>query len=321
MPASRVNGPTHESIVLLCDADDLYGYHRAFSRRFQTHLIPPRRPGFWIEELHALQPLLVLNPDTWPWVPIGLQHIDAVTACFQIDTFVQTGERIRRSLLYDYVFVFHPEYERIFREAGHPGARLLPHAAEHSLFDGEDLERVYDVGWVGHTGWPIYRVRDRVLRELAARFITNDFARPYSPEEMASIYKRSKVVVNIGRDDYPQDANMRCFEAMAAGALLVTGMPSELTALGFVEGTHFVGYSTPDEVAAIVLWFLRHPGARAAIAGRARRLVLGEHTYDARVASIIHVVRNGQRLAPARLWSPIELRERYGQHSWTPSTR
>jgi spore maturation protein CgeB len=50
----------------------------------------------------------------------------------------------------------------------------------------------------------------------------NEWWRLYTYEEMVKVYQRSKIVVNVGRDDYPQDANLRVFEAMAAGALLIT---------------------------------------------------------------------------------------------------
>ena len=61
---------------------------------------------------------------------------------------------------------------------------------------------------------------------------------------MAKIYKQSKVVVNLSRDDYLQDANLRCFEVMASGALLITPKPTELSEIGFIEGTHYVTFKT-----------------------------------------------------------------------------
>ncbi|MEM4218097.1 MAG: glycosyltransferase [Candidatus Methanomethylicaceae archaeon] len=55
-------------------------------------------------------------------------------------------------------------------------------------------------------------------------------------------------MVNISRDDFPHDANMRCFEVMAAGALLVTSLPTELADLGFEEGRHFVGFEHEQDL-------------------------------------------------------------------------
>jgi len=132
----------------------------------------------------------------------------------------------------------------------------------------------------------------------------NEWWRWHDPKEMAQVYRRSKIVVNISRDDYPQDANMRVFEAMAGGALLITGLPTELTELGFQEGKHFVGYHDEREIEDLVRYYLEHPQERLCIAEAARDLVLKEHTYDRRAETIIETVQqhNGEFFAPARQW-------------------
>lgn len=290
-------------VVFLCGEDELdkerRGYARAFSRVAAVTFV--ERSDDW--QIRAGEsPLLILNPDGRPWLPDFIERAPAPTALFHIDTYVALQRRVRWSAMYDYTFVFHPGFEQAFRAQGIDGVRLLPHAAEHDLFDGPELERDFEVGWVGHKSRSIYGTRDRVLAALTERFAMNEAGRFYGPEEMANVYRRSKIVVNISRDDYPQDANMRCFEAMAAGALLVTGIPSELTLLGFREGIHFAGYGDPGEIPNLVAQWLERDGERAAIARRARELVLREHTYDARVATILDAVRSGVR-APARGWT------------------
>jgi hypothetical protein len=291
------------SVVFLCGEDELdkerRGYAQAFRRVAPLHFVPAGAD--WRARLPP-NPIVIINPDGRPWLPEGIEQVDAPTAVFHIDTYVTPERRMRWSAMYDYAFVFHPGYDEQFRAAGIPGARLLPHAAERDLFGRPESDRRFDVGWVGVTGRSIYGSRDRVLAELQSRFTMNETGRRYTPEEMADIYCVSKIVVNISRDDFPQDANMRCFEAMAAGALLITKSPSELTALGFEEGSHFVGYRESSEVAGIVAHWLERDSEREVIARRARNLVLTEHTYDARVATILETVRSGA-MAPARTWS------------------
>lgn len=303
-----------DRIVFLCGDDELdkerRGFARAFARRAELTFVPPSRGDAWLSEVRALRPRLVINPDGRPWLPRGIEGVDATTACFQIDTFVGLEQRIRWSAMYDYVFVFHSGFEARF---DHPGARLLPHAADRELFEGDDPARQYDVGWVGHTGRAIYRRRDAVLAELASRFTMNDPARWYSAEEMGAIYRASKIVVNVSRDDYPGDANMRCFEAMAAGALLITGMPTELTQLGFEEGVHFVGFRRDDEVAPLVERWLRDDAARVAVAARGRELVRRGHTYDARVETILTASASGAK-APARAWPVARAWQRHFEY-------
>ena len=257
------------------------------------------------------QPSLILHPESaTPYLPSGLSQVAIPTASFQIDTYTYTRRRIAWSMLFDHVFVFHPGYDAEFRAAGHPGAHFLPHAVDAELFAGEELERTFEVGWVGQVHGPIYRRREMIVRMLSEAFRMNDFGRRYSLEEMAKVYSQSRIVVNIGRDDFPQDANLRTFEAMGAGALLITSLPSELTQIGFEEGVHFIGYREVQEIKPLVRKYLAEDSARKSIGDAARGKVLREHTYDQRVERLLdHVERcNKKLLAPARAWPEERVR-------------
>ena len=251
------------------------------------------------------RPALILHPEYIPIMPRGLTKVNIPTACFQIDTYAYTRKRIAWSMLFDLVFVFHPGYDTEFRAAGHPGAHFIPHAIEPSLFLSEEPGRVFDIGWVGQSRGPLYRTRERLLPELSRSFRMNDWRRRHEPQEMARIYRQSRIVVNIARDDFPQDANMRAFEAMAAGALLLTSLPTELSQIGFEDGVHFVGFHREAEIAPLVRKYLLEESARQRIAELARDKVLREHSYDRRVETILELVKQDGRkfLAPARSWS------------------
>jgi hypothetical protein len=251
------------------------------------------------------RPDLILHPEFLPILPWGLTKVNIPTACFQIDTYAYTRRRIAWSMLFDLVFVFHPGYEVEFQKAGHPGAHVIPHAIDASLFLGEELERMFEIGWVGQRRGPLYRTRERLLPVLSGSFRMNDWRRHYRPEEMARIYRQSKIVVNIARDDFPQDANLRAFEVMAAGALLLTALPTELTQIGFEDGVHFIGYRKEAEIAPLVRKYLWEESARRGIAEAARDKVLREHTYDHRAQAILDLTEQHGRdfSAPARSWS------------------
>jgi len=211
---------------------------------------------------------------------------------------------MRWACLFDHVSVCHPRYDEVFRSEGHPGAFLLAHAVRCEFFALPELHRELEVGWVGQVGGTIYRRRQEWLPKLAATFRMNDWTRSYSLQEVAEVYRRSRVVVNFGRDDFPQDANMRAFEALASGALLITSLPSELTLLGFQEGQHFVGYQEETEIVPLVKKFLQDEPARARIARMGQAKCMSEHTYDSRVEQFLNHFRKlgSQKLAPARRW-------------------
>jgi glycosyltransferase involved in cell wall biosynthesis len=216
-------------------------------------------------------------------------------------------------MLFDHPIVFHPGYEAQFRKAGHQGVITIYHAASRDLFDKPDVERIFDVGWVGRAFFNIHSNRRRVLMDLAGRVRLNEWEKFHSFEEMADVYRRSKIVVNVARDDFPQDGNMRAFEAMAAGCLLINRIPTELTEIGFQDGVHFVGYTDPKLIASLVGQYLADETARRRFAEAAREKVLREHTYDCRVSALLEMIEKnaGKFLAPARGWSEDRVRLAY----------
>jgi hypothetical protein len=305
------------NILLLCRKKDVgwaqWGFTQAFARRgilltFADDDVSSDEDILTLLARCDERPGLILHPELdFPLLPQGLAELKIPTACFQIDTYAFTKHRIRWSMLFDHPIVFHPGYQERFQRAGHPGALTIYHAAARDLFDKPELERIFDVGWVGRAfpGIRIHKTRNRVLAALARSFHVNDWRKFYSFQEMAEVYRRSKVVVNVARDDFPQDANMRAFEAMAAGCLLISRMPSELTAIGFQEGVHFVGYRGEGEIINLVTEYLRDELARRSISEAGKHKVLTEHSYDNRVDFLLQELeqRSDEFFAPARQWT------------------
>lgn len=311
------------TILVLCREDNLCNtlacYARAI-RRSGMRLVCVERDfpinGAIQDLLHLCseQPSLILHPEAdVPYLPWGLSAVDIPTVCFQVDTYAYTQRRIAWSMLFDQVIVFHPGYDLRFQRAGHPGACFFAHAVEGEFFSGEEMERVFEIGWVGQVHGLIYSKRRMILSSLAQTFRMNELSKRYTMEEMARVYRQSRIVVNIGRDDYPQDANLRTFEAMAAGALLITELPSELTEIGFVDGVHFLGYREAEDIAVLVRNYLGNEAARKRIAEASREKVLCEHTYDVRVKKWLARVAQeaGKLQAPARHWNEGRVRRVY----------
>lgn len=281
------------------------------------------RPNASIGELLASAEARGERPSHWlhyigaPGLPAGLSSAPIPTACLNIDTFGWLDARLRWAMLFDTVFVFQPRFVAVFQQAGHPRVFLLPHAADARFFDSVERERDYELGWVGHLmKSPLYMRRRRVLLPLLEQFHVNDWRSHHSKAEAAEVYQRAKIVVNVSRDEFPEEANMRCYEAMAGGALLLTGMPTELTELGFREGEHFAGWHDEREVPERVRYYLAHEEERRAIARAGRELVLREHTYHRRRETLLSSLRaqGGEFTAPGRKWPEEEVRRVYMEY-------
>jgi hypothetical protein len=302
------------SLLFLCREQDLdkerRGYARALRLRGGLQCVPNDFAiDGQIKELFKRlpdKPTLIVHPDPrTPILPRGISDVDVPTACFQIDTFRSMNARIAVSMLFDYVLLFLPGFESQFKKAGHPRPITFPHAVEADAFAELPGERIFEVGFIGWLDPPIYETRRRLLPLMAERFRMNEWWRHHSYQELAQVLLSSKIGVNIPRDDYPQIAGLRCFEVMAAGSLLITRAPSELSSLGFREGEHFVGYCQDAEIEDLVRYYLDDERERTRIADAARELVLREHTYDRRVERLLELASLDDRPggAPARGWS------------------
>ncbi|MGC1201825.1 MAG: glycosyltransferase [Candidatus Acidiferrales bacterium] len=306
--------PKSGPILCLCQEDNHRKIIPSYANAFRS-LGVPFVPVDWSPPFNASiddllshcseRPAWIFHFESdFPLFPDGLEKCEVPTVSFHIDTYVAPRRRMQWASLFDHVAVFHPRYDAMFRKRGHPGAFLHPHAVRRDFFERTEVPREFEVGWVGQVEGAIYRKREQWIPKLSAAFRMNDWRRPYSLAEVADVYRRSRIVVNFGRDDFPQDANMRVFEVLASGALLVTSLPSEMTELGFVDGVHFIGYGNEREIIPIVRRFLDDEAARSGIAIAARTKVLADHTYEARARQTLERLREAgdRKLAPARTW-------------------
>ena len=170
-----------------------------------------------------------------------------------------------------------------------------PYAARREWFTDESWTRDLDIGWVGTVQGPIYATRRHLLPLLAARYRMNDWHRSVPESDVLPIYRRAKIVVNIQRDDCPTLYNARCFEAFAAGALVLIKKPNRIEDAGFKDGVHYVGYRSDAELFALLDFFLAHEAVRGSIARAGRELALHKHTYDQRVAELLQVIGEERR--------------------------
>ncbi len=184
--------------------------------------------------------------------------------------------------------------ERLQRETD-LAAEWLPLGCEPELHASPGGERTLDVAFVGTDGKR--SARPRLLRILRHRY-TNAFIGQAPHIELGRLYGSAKIGFNCSIQN---DVNMRMFEVMAAGALLVTNQIEEngIDEL-FRAGEHYVVYRNALGMLEAIEHYLSHEVERAAIAEAGRQLVLSQHTYHRRVVRLL-------ALASARL------RKRYPQ--------
>ena len=245
--------------------------------------------------------------DPAPDWPLGLESVKCLTAAYFIDVHQDIRSRLQLSRFFDVVFVAQKDYVTAFHEIGHQHAYWLPLACDPDIHRVTAETRIFDVGFVGKLGQR-GTPRNKILSTVLPRYQTNDYLLFYLPQDMGKVYGQSKIVFNASING---DLNMRIFEALASGALLVTDrIDNGLTEL-FEEGIHYVGYSTIEEAIKKIDYYLDNDAERNRIATEGQRLALASHTYRHRWVQIMQLEAHVHGQAPARSYSRRKLSELY----------
>jgi GT2 family glycosyltransferase/Tfp pilus assembly protein PilF len=206
------------------------------------------------------------------------------SAWWVIDTHLQYDWDLRKARSFDVVFAAQRDGARRLRADGIAQALWLPLAANPLLHRPLPVPKTYDWCFVGRL-FP--GPRAELVRLLQERF-PNCFVGAAYGDDMARTLSASRVIFNRSISN---DVNMRVFEALACGGLLVT---DDLADNGLEEllhaGEHYLAYRDADELCQQVAWALAHPEECARIAKAGHAAVLAGHTYRHRMQTILRTV-------------------------------
>lgn len=119
-------------------------------------------------------------------------------------------------------------------------------------------------------------------------------------DRMRGAYQRAQLTVNVTRPHGRASLNMRVFEAMACGCVVVTDQAEEAGAL-FIPGTELVTAPSRDALPDVVSACLADPHRLARIGAAGAVSVRDGHTYVRRLAGIAPRLRTF--VAEARAWT------------------
>ncbi len=231
------------------------------------------------------------RPDLFLWVesvngyaPRNVPALDCPTACYLIDSHMSLSYHLEWAKRFDHVFLAQREYVPHFLDAGCPRVSWLPLGCDPAMHGRIDTPKLHDIGFVGSlTEHHVHR--RAMLERLGRRFdvhVERSFLR-----DMTRTLSASRLVYN---DAVRRDLNMRVFEAMCSGSMLLTdrATPSGLDEL-FTDREHLVIYDD-DTIEELAGYYLAHEDERERIAAAGRAEVLRRHTYDHRAAAILDTV-------------------------------
>ncbi|MEW6441364.1 MAG: glycosyltransferase [bacterium] len=237
------------------------------------------------------------DPDLFLWVETGvsypLEGVEALpcpSACWLIDTHLHGSAHLETAARFRHVFLAQKKFVEPFARSGIAGVRWLPLACDPEIHGRHEVEKIHEIAFVGSVT-AANRRRNALLIELAKRFPVH-LERCFL-ERMALVFSRSKIVFNCSARN---DLNMRVFEAMASGSLLVTDAAggSGLADL-FRDEEHLVVYRSDAELLERVARYLEDGPQRQRIAAQGREEVLAKHTYEDRAGAMLAAVESPGR--------------------------
>ncbi|MEK6712337.1 MAG: glycosyltransferase, partial [Nitrospinota bacterium] len=233
-----------------------------------------------IEELFGEEgvPGLFFYVEPLGLIPRGLERCPAPTACIVGDPHRGVRGRRMYARLFDHVFVYQRNYLHLFGEHPPGAVHWLPNACDTEVVRDLGVPRDLDVAQIGRIRGA-NRMRGPVMAALAEKYKVNE-QRFYLMREIPEVYSRAKIVVNIPMGD---DLNIRFFEALSCGALLLTRRDANGQEELFQEGVHYAAYGSERELFEKVDHYLRHGEERERIAAAGRAEALRRHTLEHRV--------------------------------------
>lgn len=243
--------------------------------------------------------LLPWKPDLFLWTDNiywflmnGLREFPCPTACFFLDPQYLRDLKIEMAKHFDYVFVSQKKEVERYRREGVRNVYWLTHACDRETHSKKADNKLYDITFVG----TMNAKRESLLSRLRRNFKVH-YERCHGVR-MAEVYSQSKIIFNTSTVN---EINMRVFEAMASGSMLLTDKApgSGLEEL-FTDRIHLVYYSTESDLISLADYYLKHDDERECIAKTGMTEVLEKHTYDCRIISMIDKIISSEKMGVGR---------------------
>jgi spore maturation protein CgeB len=187
---------------------------------------------------------------------------------------------------------------RVCRENFGAGLDALLGEEAVSTFDAEDARHAEMVCFIEGTR----RLRHDLARALepeglvvcgdAAWSTVTSSCRDFVnyKQDLSGFYRDTEVNLNTTSIQMATTVNQRVFDCPAAGGFLLTDAQSALHDLFDVEQEVAI-YHSMEECRELLRDYRKHPETRRAMTERARKRVLGEHTYVHRLQDIVTLLR------------------------------
>ncbi len=202
-------------------------------------------------------------------------------AFWAIDTHLNFDRCREKAPRFDVVFAAQRDGAEMLRGIGVSSASWLPLACDPEIHRKHDVARQFDVAFVGN----IFPGPRGELLDLIRRRYRNSFVGQAYFDDMARTYSAARIAFNRS---IRNDVNMRVFEAVAYGSMLMTNDLGD-NGLGelFQDGVHLAVYRDHEDLLDKLAFYLGREALRERIAAAGRAEAIAKHTYGQRMEGIL----------------------------------
>jgi len=219
-------------------------------------------------------------------IPKELFNCKYKLAAYCIDSPLNEYWLIPLAKLFDFVYVDQLSSVSKFRGNG-VQAKWLPLCSSKLDFR-QKTDKKYFISFVGRI------TPHRIKRRNLINYIKNNFpvniVQNISRSAMLDIFASSQIVLN---ENFFSGLNLRFFQALSSGSLLLTERHGYGVNFHFLEGKHYLGYS-PDDIISTVKNIERSYGSFNHIALRGQEECNKHHTSVNRAQTVIEDMRSGK---------------------------
>jgi hypothetical protein len=216
----------------------------------------------------------------------GLKNFSEKKILWSCDIQRQDKQKFHKWIADDFDFIF--SAQKNFVPFFGPKTAWLPYACNDAVYRNLGLPKIYDVGVVGNMDAKVYPNRVKLVDELSKRFKVGVFSGVFGPEA-CKVYCQSKIVFN---NSHGGELNMRIFEAMGTGSMLMADRLSPETGLYdlFEDKKHLVIYDGSGDLIEKVSYYLEHADERESIARSGYEEVCANHTITHRLKTMLEIL-------------------------------
>jgi len=202
------------------------------------------------------------------------------SAYWEIDNHIHQANDVHKYYLVDFLFVAQKHFLPLYPANKTYWVPLAADPEKHKLYSREKIQ--YDVGFLGNDTYPKRReLLEKINQKYKLLWSTSE-----SGEQYSRMLSRCKILFNYAMD---RDMNMRFFEAMSIGRMLLSDKVDGQDDL-FVDGKHYVSFKDWEDLDQKIEYYLKHQLEREKIAKDGAFYTHSFHTYADRVNKMLEIM-------------------------------